>query len=251
MPQPENLVKAELHEIDLDPKRPRQGQKKKVKVQFNPETLTVTFANQLSGGDQRGGAAMQFSGQGTSKLTMDLWFDVTAPGPDGQAQQATDVRELTKDIAYFIKPIERQQNKWLPAGVRFVWGTFLFQGVMDSLTEKLEYFSSDGKPLRAQISVSLTSQWIQYDFNPNAAGAGGGSGAAGAGGGGGGGAGGSGLGGPPGTQPQQQARAGDTVQSIAQASGQSDWRAVAEANGIENPRQITPGQMISTVTHRR
>jgi hypothetical protein len=229
MPQPENLIKAEIHEIDLDPQHPNQGQKKKLQVQFNPETLTVTFTNQLVGGDQRGGAAMQFSGQGTSKLTMDLWFDVTVPQADGKVHPSGDVRELTKEIAYFIKPVERKKNQWVPPGVRFAWGTFLFQGVMDSLTEKLEYFSVDGKPLRAQLSVSLTSQWIQYDFNPDS------------------GAGNRGAGGTPaGTQPLQAARSGDTVQSMAQAAGQPDWKPVAAANGIENPRQVPPGTPVNT-----
>lgn len=245
MPEPEKLAKAEIHEIDLDPRHPRQGEKKKLQVQFNPETLTVTYSNQVSGGDQRGGAAMQFAGQGTSKLTLDLWFDVTVPQANGQVHPSGDVRKLTEDIAYFIKPVERRANKWIPPGVQFVWGTFLFEGVMESLTEKLEYFSVDGKPLRAMVSVGLTSQMIQHKFNPDAAqgGGGGGAGTTGAGG-----AGSS----PPGTQPRAQARSGDTVQSISQANGQSNWKDVAAANGIENPRQIAPGQLINVnVTVRR
>jgi LysM repeat protein len=230
MPEPEKLAKAEIREIDLDPRHPTQGQKKKLQVQFNPETLTVTYSNQVSGGDQRGGAAMQFAGQGTSKLTLDLWFDVTVPQANGQVHPSGDVRKLTEDIAYFIKPVERRANKWIPPGVQFVWGTFLFEGVMESLTEKLEYFSVDGKPLRAMVSVGLTSQMIQHKFNPDAAASGNAAAS---------------NGGTPGTQPQAQARSGDTVQSIAQANGQSNWKDVAAANGIENPRQLSPGQVIN------
>jgi hypothetical protein len=233
MPEPEKLAKAEIREIDLDPRHPTQGQKKQLQVQFNPETLTVTYTNQVQGGDQRGGAAMQFAGQGTSKLQLDLWFDVTVPQANGQVHPSGDVRKLTEDIAYFIKPVERRANKWIPPGVQFVWGTFLFEGVMESLTEKLEYFSVDGKPLRAMVSVGLTSQMIQHKFNPAAASSGGATGLS------------SGAGASPGTQPQAQARSGDTVQSIAQANGQSNWKDLAAANGIENPRQLAPGQVIN------
>ena len=35
-------------------------------MQFNPETLTVTYTNQSAGGDQRGGSALQFVGKGTT-----------------------------------------------------------------------------------------------------------------------------------------------------------------------------------------
>ena len=55
---------------------------KRVKVQFNPETLKVTFANQIvqptGPGDQRGTPGRQYVGAGTTKLALQLWFDVTA-----------------------------------------------------------------------------------------------------------------------------------------------------------------------------
>jgi len=36
-----------------------------VGVQFNPQTLKVSYANQLSGGDKNGAASRQFVGRGT------------------------------------------------------------------------------------------------------------------------------------------------------------------------------------------
>ena len=87
MPESVKLVKAELQEIDLA--KPEAAPKKKVPVQFNPESLKVAFANQIQtpegggSGDQRGGAAQQFVGAGTTKLTLQLWFDVNAPQADG------------------------------------------------------------------------------------------------------------------------------------------------------------------------
>ena len=86
--------------------------------------------------------------------------------PDGTREPSGDVRKLTEKVNYFIKPraVEGQNDKWIPPGVRFLWGTFLFEGVVDSITERLEYFSSDGRPLRANVSLGMSSQDIQFQF---------------------------------------------------------------------------------------
>jgi len=207
---------------------------KTLKVQFNPETLKVNFSNQSSSGDQRGGSAKQFVGAGTTKLTLELWFDVTAPLAEGETA-VDDVRKLTEKVAYFIKPQPgkgKNRKKWLPPGVRFLWGTFLFDGIMDSLDENLEFFSEEGKPLRASVSISMSRQEFQFQFlcsdekgkeKVSSDGC-------------------------PATSTQQQAaaEAGKTMPEIAGEQGlQDDWQNIAAANGIENPRFITPGTLIN------
>jgi hypothetical protein len=223
MPEPRSLTKAELREITwsedqqiiLLPKPP-------VAVQFNPESLKVTLSNQKAGGDQRGGSATQYVGQGTSKLSFELWFDVTAAEPDNQT--LNDVRELTKKVAHFIKP-KKEGDKHIAPGVRFAWGTFWFDGTMDSLNETLEFFSSDGRPLRAQLSISLSQQEIQFNIgrqsSPNLGTT------------------------PPGTRPQRPTREGDTVQGIAGENGRQDqWQDDARRNNIEQPRRPPKGSQL-------
>jgi hypothetical protein len=61
------------------------------------------------------------------------------------------VRKLTREVAAFMQTTQRgsgRQAKYTPPGVRFQWGSFLFEGVMESMNEALEYFSETGKPLR-------------------------------------------------------------------------------------------------------
>jgi hypothetical protein len=41
------------------------------------------------------------------------------------------------------------------------------------------------------------------------------------------------------------ARAGDTIQGAAARAGARDWKAVAVANGIENPRRVEPGALLN------
>jgi hypothetical protein len=233
MPAPQQLAKAELRQLDSDFKTEIEPSSWTT-VQFNPETLKVTYANQIAQpggtGDNNGGAAMQFVGAGTTKLAVQLWFDVTSqPGLTGGAD---DVRQLTKKISFFITPkappagqSKPKDAKAVAPVVRFLWGSFQFDGVMESLEESLELFSPEGKPLRASVAFGLTQQKILKlqlrDAGP--------------------------LGAPmAGTVPMTPAPAGQTLQAMVGGAGLGlSWQAVAQANGIENPRLLRPGQLIN------
>ena len=139
MPKPGTLEKATLTELwpgsdnQLAERNRDGGAPKKVTVQFNPQTLKVSLSNQNAGGSQPGGSSTQFVGQGTTKLTLELWFDVTLPRPAGDDPRG-DVRNLTKEIAYFMTPQEvtrGAEKGLLPPGVQFQWGTFLFKGTVE------------------------------------------------------------------------------------------------------------------------
>jgi hypothetical protein len=227
------LEKAQLWELEDNFSKEKAGGKR-VTVQFNPESLKVSFANQVEkqdgAGDQKGSPAMQFVGAGSTKLALQLWFDVTQPIPEGAAPtgetEVTDVRKLTHEVAFFITPTP-DGKKFKPPATRFLWGTFQFDGIVESMEESLEFFSPEGKPLRASVSLNISQQKIQFAFadpknQPGAAAA------------------------PaPGTKPFTQAPAASTVQGLADSQGKGDiWQIIAEANGIENPRMLQPGQLL-------
>lgn len=222
------LAKAELIELtadlkDIDLKGKRVG------VQFNPETLKVSFANQAkteqqsAKGDQgQGTSGRQFVGAGTTKLALSLWFDVTAAIEP--RHRVDDVRRLTQEVIYFMTPKQdgKDSTRFVPPGVRFSWGSFKFDGLIDSIEETLEFFSPEGKPLRANISLAMSQQKIlKAEFGAPGA--------------------------PslPGATPLSAASAGATLQGMAAAIGKAaDWQAIAAANGIENPRLLLPGQLV-------
>lgn len=231
------LEKARLIEMEADFANPKSGGKETI-VQFNPESLKVSFANQLvqpgngganGTGDQSNQAGRQFVGAGTTKLALVLWFDIGAQSDDGGERKA-DVRDLTKDVAFFITPKQEGSN-YLPPAARFSWGSFHFDGYLDSLEENLEFFSEEGIPLRASISLNMSQQKIQ-EF----AGSGGMLGKQPPG------APGFGKGGL-GTSPLAQVRAGVSLQGMVGAG--QDWKKVAEANNIENPRLLDAGALIN------
>jgi hypothetical protein len=251
MPNTSKLEKAELQELDKNG-QPTGDKSHWVKVQFNPETLKVSYSNAVvppatpskdspKAGDQRGNPAIQFVGKGTTKLSVQLWFDVTAldasgsgtsgvGGGAGGGAPVDDVQQITQKVVYFITPIQDRTDptKYNPPSVSFVWGTFKFDGIMESLEQSLEYFDPNGKPLRASISINLARQDIVSTYKAGKGGQGGSSGAS-----------------TPGTKAMTPAKSGDTLQGLASGMGQGDnWQAIAEANSIENPRQLSPGQLI-------
>lgn len=219
-----SLAKAQLIELDQTFEKEKDGGRK-VAVQFNPESLKVTFANQIvqpQGGDQAAGnSGRQFVGAGTTKLALQLWFDVTAMEKDA----VDDVRRLTQDVVYFMTPQKSDQDpaKLAPPGIRFQWGSFLFDGMVEALEETLEFFSPEGKPLRAAIALTLSQQKIlvsTFDGDgkvPNR----------------------------PGQTPLKSAKQGDSLQGMAGKDGKQDWQGIAAANGIEDPLRMSPGQLVN------
>jgi hypothetical protein len=218
------LAKAKLIELKQDFKQEKPGGQQ-VEVQFNPESLKVTFANQIvqpQGGDQAAGnAGRQFVGAGTTKLALQLWFDVSAM----EKEPVDDVRRLTQKVVFFMTPqkADTDPTKLAPPGIRFQWGTFLFDGMVEALEETLEFFSPDGKPLRASVNLTLSQQKIlETDFKGDGK-----------------------VPARPGHAPLKAAKQGDSLQNMAAQNGKDDWRPIAAANGIEDPLRMAPGQLVN------
>lgn len=218
-----SLAKAILTELDqaFAEKKP-DGQE--FEVQFNPESLKVTFANaivQPQGGDQSSGSGgRQFVGAGTTKLAMQLWFDVSAMEKD----PVDDVRRLTQKVVYFMTPQKSDQDpkKLAPPGVQFQFGTFIFKGMVEALEETLEFFSPEGKPLRASINLTLSQQKI-LESNLEGDGK---------------------VPARPGHKPLKSAKQGDSLQNMAGKNGKDDWQSIAAGNGIEDPMRMAPGTLV-------
>lgn len=231
MPDDAILAKAELRQLkpDLSDEDPDPDAKRRaLKVQFNPDSLKVSYQNQIQqpegAGDQRGSQAQLFVGAGTTKLTCTLWFDVNAEQPeqaDPALRNVDDVRKLTNRVSYFITPIpdKRDKKKFVPPAVRFLWGSFQFDGIMDAVEETIEFFSPEGKPLRASVGISLTQQKIQVFPPKPTAGA---------------------KRGPVGTRPTTPVPQRTPVQKLAG----ENWQGTAEDNQIENPRLPPTGQRL-------
>lgn len=122
---------------------PVTGSGAEIEVHFNPVSLQLAITNTL---EEKGQDKKQFVTKSVAKLTMDLVFDTTH---DGQ-----DVRTLTQKVAKFMEPAAKKA----PAIVKFEWGTYKFQGLVESYKETIDFFAPNGVPLRATINLSLSRQ---------------------------------------------------------------------------------------------
>src|SRR5215469_16000136 len=145
-------VKAKL--VSLGPDRTE------IVVHFNPASLVYTIensTNQQSGDPKRKQFAAQFSG----KLTMDLQFDTTNTGQD--------VRLTTNKVAKFMQSSANAGKKQSSGNAQaqpvlsFQWGSYEFKGTMESFKETIDFFSADGVPLRALVSIGLARQDHVFD----------------------------------------------------------------------------------------
>ena len=268
---------------------------KTLTVQFNPESLKLSYANQIKeqpnasggggaaarGNQSQGSPARQFVGTGTTKLAVQLWFDCAAA--TSAPFITDDVRRITAQVLYFFKPKPApagatDTSQRTPPGLRFSWGNFLFDGIVESIEENVEFFSPKGEALRASMTLNMVQQdilvpalgadtstrsarplWPAGDGQSlqglqDAAKAAGKSNSA---------AGkspaGQGLGASAGAGASASAGAGAGSGAGAAGGGRGGagaglssgaafrgggWQAVALANGIENPRAIPPGTLI-------
>jgi len=132
-------------------------------VQFNPSSLQFTVANSLDPNKKNKGG-VQFVSQSTAKLTMDLIFDTTHTG--------LDVRISTDQIAKLYFPYEKQDQdgddgSGFPPLVEFGWGAYKFKGIVEQYTETLDFFSSEGVPLRASINLTLSENKFVFKSSKN------------------------------------------------------------------------------------
>ncbi|MBK8814426.1 MAG: LysM peptidoglycan-binding domain-containing protein [Methylococcaceae bacterium] len=223
------LQKAKIFEVKWASNKTepeKVGKEPRLVVQFNPQTLKLTYSNENKGGDKAAGSSKQFIGKSTTKLAVELLFDTTQTG--------TDVRLLTGKVGYFFQPIKKDGSKKIlaPPGLSFEWGTFSFPGVVDSLQETLDYFSENGTPLRATLALGITRQDIvfpteQDNGNSNAR-----------------------QNGKPGQTlldavPANSSNGGENISKLAGRNGKSSyWKAIAAANNIDNPLRLKPGMLL-------
>jgi hypothetical protein len=164
MPQdPPQVAKATLTALpDGDP----------LEVDFNPASLVYSIENSVAQ-QSTGPKKVQYVAQFSGKLTMDLQFDSTDTG--------ADVRTSTNQVALFMQasanasaaaqnsaPPNSNGNSSgpppaAPPVLCFQWGTYQFQGIMDSFKETIDFFSADGVALRALVSIQLSRQDNVFD----------------------------------------------------------------------------------------
>ncbi|MEU7133414.1 LysM peptidoglycan-binding domain-containing protein [Streptomyces sp. NPDC046261] len=190
----------------------------RVKLHFNPDRLSVGKQarwDRSRAPSNEAAARPQFIGAEPRTMTLDVFLDApgSGAGVQGEVEALLGCCAPTAQSAA-AKPASAP---W----VRLEWGrarTTAFLAVVTQVNAVYTRFGTDGTPLRAECSLTLEEVGGSAQRqNPS-----------------------SGADGPVGTHTVV---AGDTLPGIAwRAYGDAaSWRAIARANGIDDPERLRPG----------
>lgn len=177
---------------------------------FNPSEFTVSRSVSYVPNETPGQDApwLQFTGGEAQTMSFSLMFDTYASQTGAPPK---DVRKYTDAI---MELTEVNEDTHVPYLVEFVWGPISFTGYITSITQRFILFDSDGTPVRAVVDLSLISN-KKGNMTRNS----------------------------PDRTKHRKISDGDRLYAIAFAEYNDcgEWRRLAEANGIDNPRILRSG----------
>ncbi len=193
-----------------------------IKVLFNPAEYSLERSNQFQSNALPGlsSPVIQFVNGNADTLSMELFLDTYT---DGGRASVTDVTDRIGAL------LEIDSKTHAPPVVIFKWGKFQFQAVLERLGQKFTMFLEDGTPVRATLSVTFR-EYRTVEEQLNRAGL---------------------------------ASADVTKRTLVEEQDRlwwlahreygdaGEWRLIAEANGIDNPRLLEVGSELRLPPLRR
>ncbi len=180
---------------------------------FNPKEYTISKSVPWNPHASAGLDApeMQFTtGQGES-LNLELFFDTYEAG--------SDVRAHT-DRLHTLAKIDADLHR--PPLLLVSWAALKFKGVVESINHRFTMFKEDGTPVRATCTLALrqaaSASEQQQEIKKQS----------------------------PDHAKLHAVQRGETLQMIAarEYDDPAEWRRIADANGIDDPLQLEPGQRL-------
>jgi nucleoid-associated protein YgaU len=183
-----------------------------IEVLFNPNEYRLSAANQFAEIAIPGLEAppLQFVRGNARTLSMQLFFNTYEDG--------SDVREHTSKIARLL---DADPDLHAPPVCLFNWGDLSFQGVLERAEQRFTLFFPSGIPARATMDVTFkefSESGLRLGKLRSAN-----------------------------FDKRYVVRRGDTLSGIAgrQYGDPKNWRPVAEANNIDDPLALTPGEVLT------
>ncbi|RJF78190.1 peptidoglycan-binding protein LysM [Azospirillum cavernae] len=171
----------------------------KIPVLYNP----VDYTRLRSLVVNRSSAGVQFQSLAEPEFSVDLFFDTY--------EQGADVRRLTGRIAALQEPTEGRGAKREPPKCLFSWGGFQYSGILSRLTQRFTMFLASGVPVRAELSLTFTATPTAKQVMEDA--------------------------GLDNCRKLHIVKSSDRLDVLAflETGDPANWRAIARANGIEDP----------------
>lgn len=214
--QSSRLVKA-LIEV-LDGEGNRKDEPEELPVMFNPTEYSLDKQLNIDQKEVAGQTAPtdQFVSGNAETLSTEFFFDTLESGDDVRKKHTDRIDSL------LVAHPSQNQNAPEPPKCRFIWGSLIFKGRLKSAKKTFTMFDRDGVPVRAKVQVTFEGSRILEEESSAAQEQSG-----------------------DGTRSHTVTE-GDTLWDIAgSAYGDPEqWRRIADANGVENPRTLQVGRVL-------
>ena len=212
----------------------REGSSETFPVQFNPSEYNISenvnYAEKNIPGTA--GPITQFVSGASATLNLSLIFDTFDTPENGvresqqngdltsqKAHTPTDVSKLTRRVAELVA-IDGSLHR--PPTVTFAWGSLSFEGVVTDIKQTYTMFMPSGMPVRARVELTLksvTDPGAAKRKRPFES---------------------------PDRTKYRTVHQGEHLWNFAvQEYGDAElWRVIARENGLMNPLDLEPGQVI-------
>ncbi len=213
----------------------------RIVAMFNPSELTFSRAanwHKRAVASRGNPYRLRFTGREPDRLSLNLFFNtyraerstgsllggldgIGSTLPLGSASEIAPPTSVTTYTQQVLDLTRLNNELHRPPLCQLQWGqTHLFKGVLASLEESFTLFLEDGTPVRATLACTFEQHLNRFDDGVDLHSAD-----------------------VPKTRIVQR---GDTLSSLAAAeyNDPAQWRHIAVANGIRNPRLLRPGQVL-------
>jgi hypothetical protein len=198
--------------------------KTKIPFMFNPKDLEFSKSTDWKSNNSPGSNAPQltFDSGKSVEFKLTAIFDSTETG-----KSITDITDKLYKLTVTdkkVKGTKEDRNIKRPPWVQFHWGKLRsFKAVITSFNLKYTYFTSKGVPLRAEVSMSFRQfmdEGVTPPQNPTS--------------------------GTPNPGQVRRLEAGQYLDTVADElyGDPGQWRAIANANGIDDPLALDPGRVL-------
>jgi nucleoid-associated protein YgaU len=188
------------------------GGGERIEFMFNPKEISITKAVEWKAKPSKKPTMPEYAGTKPATITVEMFLDASEGG---------DVTTKVDALLDKMEPHPKTKNdKPSPPFCSFGWGvkTYIDNAVIKTVAVKYTRFKPDGTPIRAVANVTLEElRPGSQKTNPTS--------------------------GSPRGEVERIVRPGDTLQSIAweELGAPTLWRAVAEANRVDDPFRLSPG----------
>lgn len=211
---------------------------KEITVLYNPQSYTRTRSVNYSTVAMLGTNApvVQFNNGSGETVSFELFFDSLSAGFEVGGEFNTqkqfqdnklrtigkkkdvDIRKYTSKI-YNLMLVEPTVHR--PPRLMLSWASLHFEGYLSQCEQNFTKFDTEGYPVRAILRCTFIQAWNPEDnaLSPNES---------------------------PDTAKYRTVCQGDSLwaMSAREYGSPEQWRSIAEANGIVNPRRLRSGEML-------